>query len=54
MTFVRMKYVLRLKYLASNRLMKILKTIGSQIHEEVTHMHPNYYFSTSQRHHRYQ
>ena len=32
---------------------EILKTIEPQIHEEITHMHPNYYFSASQRHHRY-
>ncbi|MBX5320266.1 hypothetical protein HLA86_12250 [Staphylococcus caprae] len=31
----------------------ILKTIEPQIHEEITHMHPKYYFSKSQRHHRY-
>ncbi|WP_340178336.1 hypothetical protein [Staphylococcus epidermidis] len=33
---------------------EILKTIEPQIHEEITHLHPEYYFSTSQRHHRYQ
>lgn len=33
---------------------EIFKTIENQIHEEITHLHPNYYFSTSQRHHRYQ
>lgn len=32
---------------------EILKTIEPQIHEEITHMHPNYYFSASQRYHRY-
>ena len=32
---------------------EILKTIEPQIDEEITHMHPNYYFSASQRHHRY-
>lgn len=31
----------------------ILKTIEPQIHEEITHMHPKYYFSKPQRHHRY-
>ena len=31
----------------------ILKKIEPQIHEEITHMHPNYYFSKPQRHHRY-
>lgn len=31
----------------------ILKTIEPQIHEEITHMHPKYYFSKSQRRHRY-
>ncbi|MGX0401952.1 hypothetical protein [Staphylococcus pasteuri] len=33
---------------------EILKTIEPQIYEEITHLHPEYYFSTSQRHHRYQ
>lgn len=33
---------------------EILKTIEPQIHEEITHLHSEYYFSTSQRHHRYQ
>ncbi|MBJ6275886.1 hypothetical protein JGU43_09890 [Staphylococcus aureus] len=33
---------------------EILKNIEPQIHEEITHLHPEYYFSTSQRHHRYQ
>ena len=33
---------------------EILKNIESQIHEEITHLHPEYYFSTFQRHHRYQ
>ena len=32
---------------------EILKTIEPQIHEDITHMHPNYYFSASQRHHHY-
>ncbi|WP_259665816.1 hypothetical protein [Staphylococcus caprae] len=33
---------------------EILKTIEPQIYEEITHLHPSYYFSTTQRHHRYQ
>ena len=33
---------------------EILKTIEPQIYEEITHLHPEYYFSTSQRHYRYQ
>lgn len=33
---------------------EILKNIESQIHEEITHLHPKYYFSTFQRNHRYQ
>ncbi|WP_258191624.1 hypothetical protein [Staphylococcus pasteuri] len=33
---------------------EILKTIEPQIHEEITYLHPDYYFSTSQRHHHYQ
>lgn len=33
---------------------EILKSIEPQIYEEITHLHPEYYFSTSQRHHRYQ
>ena len=33
---------------------EILKTIEPQIYEEITHLHPEYYFSTSQRHRRYQ
>ncbi|PTH37967.1 hypothetical protein BU619_11660 [Staphylococcus capitis] len=33
---------------------EIFKTIEPQIYEEITHLHPSYYFSTTQRHHRYQ
>lgn len=33
---------------------EILKTIEPQIYEEITHLHSSYYFSTTQRHHRYQ
>ena len=47
-----MKSVWQLKFpeTASSRY---IKKIEPQIHEEITHMHPNYYFSKPQRHHRY-
>ena len=45
---------LAIKILRKQQALDILKTIEPQIHEEITHLHPDYYFSTSQRHHHYQ